>query len=130
MSKAFVLLSAAVLTAAAAGCVERTLTINSDPADALVAVNDEQIGRSPVTVSFNWYGDYSVRISKEGYETLQTHRKLRRPWHDRFPFDLFAQIWPRRLTDRHVWNFELAEKKTPDRQELIDKALQMKDQVK
>ena len=49
-----------------AGCVERKLTINTKPQGALVALNDEEIGESPVTVSFNWYGDYCVRISKEG----------------------------------------------------------------
>ena len=74
------------------GCVERQLTINTAPQGALVALNDEEIGESPVTVPFNWYGDYNVRISKEGFETLKTHRKLKGPWYDKFPFDLFAQV--------------------------------------
>jgi len=39
------------------GCVERKLTINTEPAGAMVTLNDEQIGESPVTVTFNWYGD-------------------------------------------------------------------------
>ena len=50
------------------GCVERRLTINTKPQGAVVALNDEEIGESPVSVNFNWYGDYCVRISKEGYE--------------------------------------------------------------
>ncbi len=74
----------------ASGCVERQLTINTRPQGALVTLNDEEIGTSPVMVSFNWYGDYDVRISKEGYETLKTHRRLKRPWYDRAPFDFFA----------------------------------------
>jgi hypothetical protein len=36
------------------GCVERELTINTKPEGALVILNDEEIGTSPVTVSFNW----------------------------------------------------------------------------
>ena len=56
------------------GCVERKLTINTEPQGALVILNYEEIGTSPVTVSFSWYGDYRVRISKQGYETLNTHR--------------------------------------------------------
>ncbi|MCP4263659.1 MAG: PEGA domain-containing protein, partial [Planctomycetes bacterium] len=40
------------------GCVERKLTINTEPQGALVILNDEEIGTSPVTVSFEWYGDY------------------------------------------------------------------------
>ena len=49
------------------GCVERELTITTKPQGALVVLNDEEIGTSPVTVPFNWYGDYRVRISKSGF---------------------------------------------------------------
>jgi len=106
-----------------AGCVERRLTIQTIPHGALVTLNDEQIGISPVTVSFNWYGDYNVRISKEGFETLKTHRKLKGPWYDKFPFDFFAQILnPKRIVDSYEWTFELADKKQISREELIQKA--------
>jgi len=113
-----------------AGCVERKLTINTQPQGALVALNDEQIGPSPVTVSFNWYGDYSVRITKPGYQTLQTHRKLKAPWYDSFPFDFFAQILnPSRLVDSYEWTFTLSPRKHVDRQELIETAQQLKKQL-
>ena len=56
------------------GCVERRLTIVTEPEEAIVWLNDEEIGVTPVTVNFNWYGDYSVRIEKPGYEILNTHR--------------------------------------------------------
>ena len=48
------------------GCVERELTINTNPSGAVVLLNDEEIGVSPVTVPFNWYGDYNVTIRKQG----------------------------------------------------------------
>jgi len=113
------------------GCVERYLTIKTKPQGALVTLNDEEIGASPVTVSFNWYGDYNVRISKEGYETLKTHRKLKRPWYDKFPFDFFAQILsPRRIVDSYEWTFTLALKQYPTREELIQNAEQLKRQLR
>ena len=113
------------------GCVERQLTIRTEPADALVELNDEQIGISPVTVSFEWYGDYDVRISKEGFETLKTHRKLERPWYDVFPFDFFAQILnPERIVDSYEWTFELEPKKQVSREELIKSAQELKEQLK
>jgi hypothetical protein len=106
------------------------LTINTQPQGAIVALNDEEIGASPVTVSFNWYGDYNVRISKEGYETLKTHRKLKRPWYDRFPFDFFAQILnPKRIVDEYEWTFSLAPQKQPAREELIQNAQKLKKQL-
>ena len=112
------------------GCVERKLTINTRPEAALVVLNDEEIGTSPVSVNFNWYGDYCVRISKEGYETLNTHRKLKGPWYDHFPFDFFAQIVnPNRIVDSYEWTFELSPKKQISPEELIEKAQQMEKQL-
>jgi hypothetical protein len=111
------------------GCVERQLTINTKPQGALVTLNDEEIGISPVTVSFNWYGDYDVRISKDGFETLKTHRKLKGPWYDDFPFDLFANLNSKRIVDSYEWTFELKEKQEPQRQQLIDNARHLKQQL-
>ena len=111
------------------GCVERQLTINTEPKGALVVLNDEEIGISPVTVSFEWYGDYNVRISKEGYETLKTHRELKGPWYDHFPFDFFAMLNPKRTVDSYEWTFELAPQKEPAREELIEKAKELKGQL-
>ncbi len=112
------------------GCVERQLTINTSPQGALVILNDEEIGQSPVTVSFNWYGDYNVRVSKEGFETLNTHRKLKGPWYDKLPFDFFAQIVnPIKIVDSYEWTFELSEKELIDREELIGSAEAMKAQL-
>ena len=113
-----------------AGCVERKLTINTEPEGALVILNDEQIGNSPVTVAFNWYGDYGVRASKEGYQTLQTHRELKAPWHDWFPLDFFAQVlYPGRIVDHYEWTFELAPRQTLTREELIEKAHALRSQL-
>jgi len=105
------------------GCVERKLTINTEPQGALITLNDEQIGVSPVTVSFNWYGDYGVRASKEGFETLDTHRELKAPLHDCFPFDFFAGVlYPGQITDDYEWTFELAPRQDLTRERLLEQA--------
>jgi len=112
------------------GCVERRLTINTEPQGAIVVLNDEEIGISPVTVSFEWYGDYDVRISKEGFETLKTHRKLKGPLYDRFPFDFFAScLYPKRIVDSYEWTFTLAPQTQPNREELIRDAQKLKKQL-
>ena len=112
------------------GCVERKLTINTEPQGALVVLNDEEIGQSPVTVPFNWYGDYWVRINKQGYETLNTHRELKGPWYDKFPFDFFAQIISsERIVDSYEWTFKLEPKKQINREELIKKAEELKKEL-
>ena len=112
------------------GCLELQLTINTTPQDALVELNDEQIGRSPVTVSFNWYGDYKVRITKPGFETLKTHRLLKAPWYDAPPFDLFAQILtPERKVDSYEWTFDLQNQKQISRDQLIKNAQALEEQL-
>ena len=113
-----------------AGCVERKLTINTKPQGALVTLNDEEIGISPVTTNFNWYGDYCVRISKEGYETLNTSRELKGPWYDHFPFDFFAEIVnPSRIVDSYEWTFELSPQRPVSPDELIQNAEELKKQL-
>lgn len=125
-----VMLLILIALATLAGCVERELTINTKPQGAVVALNDEEIGESPVSVNFNWYGDYCVRISKEGYETLNTHRDLKGPWYDRFPFDFFAQIVnTNRIVDSYEWTFELSPRRQIGRDELIQNAQELKNQL-
>lgn len=124
------LLVMALMASLFCGCVERQLTVNTVPPGALVVLNDEEIGTSPVTVSFEWYGDYNVTIRKEGFETLSTHRKLEAPLHDAFPFDFFAQILnPNRIVDSYEWTFELTPRKEISPEELIQNAEELKKQL-
>jgi hypothetical protein len=113
-----------VLTLVVCGCggVQRELTIKSEPTGAVVLLNDEEIGISPVTVSFNWYGDYRVMISHDGYETLSLHKKLATPWYDWPPFDILRTLWPAKATDRYEWTFELKKYTPPTREALIKAA--------
>lgn len=110
------------------GCVERKLTIITEPSGALVALNDEEIGISPVTVGFEWYGDYSVRITKDGYQTLNTHKDLKRPLRDVVFLDLLDDTLNTRA-DEYTWTFKLAPYQEPNKAELIEDALKMKKQT-
>jgi hypothetical protein len=113
-----------------AGCVERKLTIVTEPSEAVVWLNDEEIGLTPVTVNFNWYGDYNIRIEKPGHEILNTHRLLERPAHDRFPLDFFAEvIWPGTIEDSYTWTFDLGPFQQASAEELIEQAHHMRDQA-
>src|SRR5688572_31069760 len=55
---------------AAGGCVQRRLTIRSNPPGARVYVGDEEIGTTPVSTDFVYYGTRRIRLAKDGYETL------------------------------------------------------------
>ena len=106
-----------------AGCVERKLTIVTQPENAVVWLNDEEIGTTPVTVDFKWYGDYRVRIEKSGYMIVNTHQKLKPPLYDYFPIDFFAQhIWPGRIINHNVWNYTMMPYEAPNSEELVQAA--------
>ena len=50
-----------------AGCVKRTISISSNPSGALVWVNDREVGRTPVEFEFLYYGEYDLRLERDGY---------------------------------------------------------------
>lgn len=84
------------------GCVERKLRIRTDPPGALVTINDEQVGVTPLEVTFLWYGDYELVLRKSGFETLRTHYRANAPWWQYPPFDLVAEtLVPTTIRDVH-----------------------------
>lgn len=90
------------------GCVERRLKITSQPTGALVYLNDQEVGRTPVEVPFKWYGTYDVRLEREGYQTLQTQREADRPWWEAPGPDLFAEAIPNKRVEI-AWHLEMDE---------------------
>lgn len=121
---------AVVLALCASGCVRRTLTIRTTPPQALVFLNDQEMGRSPVTTDFLWYGDYDVIIRKEGYTTLKTHWQIDAPWYQRIPMDLFAEVlYPGWIHDVHERRFELEPATTPTQEELLRRAAETRERA-
>lgn len=124
------LILAGIGTLGVVGCVERRVTVNTEPKGALVYLNDKEVGRTPVTVPFEWYGDYDVIIRKEGYETIKTHEKVTKPWYQYFPIDFFAEIlWPATIYDEHYMDFDLKRYEPTDTKELGERALEMRSQA-
>src|SRR5690349_16661746 len=76
------------------GCVQRKLTVTSEPSGAVVTMNDREMGRTPFTTDFTWYGDYDVQVRKEGYQTLSRAQPLPAPWWQWPPIDLLAELAP------------------------------------
>ena len=90
------------------GCIHRSLTIRTDPPGALVYVNDQLKGESPVTYDFVWYGWYRVLLRKDGYERLDDHKFLRAPVYLWMPFDFFMELLPVPVRDARTWSYTLS----------------------
>lgn len=125
------LIPLAAMTALSAGCVERILKIQTDPPGALVTVNDEEVGVSPVRVSFLWYGDYDLIFRKRGYETLQTSYRIHPPWYQWPPLDLIAEtLIPFTIRDVHeLPTFTLTPAVEPTVSEVVERASELRDRA-
>ena len=53
------------------------MTIRTNPPGALVYVDDYEIGTTPVSTNFTYYGKRKIRIVKDGYETLTVCSRFR-----------------------------------------------------
>jgi hypothetical protein len=113
------------LMLAVGGCVERELTITSEPAGALVYIGDREVGRTPITTPFTWYGDYDIILRREGYQTLSTHADINMPAYEVPPLDLLSEIAPWHYKDNRYLHFTMEKYTPPDEQELIDRARKM-----
>ncbi|MCE5328415.1 MAG: PEGA domain-containing protein [Planctomycetaceae bacterium] len=111
------------------GCVERQITFTSDPPGAIVIVSDKEIGRTPVTIPFTWYGDYDITFKLKGYETLHTHAQIDMPWFEVPPIDLMSELAPWTYKDPRYVNGILVKAKDATDDELIQRAVIMEKRV-
>ena len=120
-----------VATGLTTGCVERIAKVQTDPPGALVIVNDEEVGVSPVKFSFLWYGDYDIILRKPGFQTLKTHYRIDAPWYQWPPFDLVAETMiPVMIRDEHTLpTFVLEPASEPPASELVDRATELRDRA-
>ncbi|MDG1991244.1 MAG: PEGA domain-containing protein [Pirellulales bacterium] len=85
------------------GCVQRRMTVRSNPPGALVYVDDYQIGTTPVSTDFVYYGTRKIRLIKDGYDTLTVQQPFPVPWYEIFPLDFVTEnLWPWEIRDERV----------------------------
>jgi hypothetical protein len=113
-----------------AGCgrIEREISITSNPPGALVWANDQEIGRTPMTRDFLWYGTYDVVLRKDGYEALHTRTKVIAPWWQWPPIDLAVEILPWQWKDQRKFTYTLkpASTQPADPEIMLNRAEQMR----
>lgn len=121
-----------VAAAAVPGCLKRTIHVTTEPPGALVWLNDVEVGRTPLETDFTYFGVYSVRIRKEGFEPVTTTRRAAMPVYEWPVVDLAAEAWPRTIETDIRWHFDLAptaERTDPAsaRRDAVERARSMRD---
>ncbi len=99
--------AAMAIALACGGCLERRVSITTEPSGALVYANDVELGRTPLEADFTYYGKYDVRVEMEGYEPLRTRAAANAPIYEMPPFDLAAMAIPVDIETVIRWHFVL-----------------------
>ena len=121
-------LSLALGLAVCSSCAaQRELRISSDPPGALVLLDDQVVGSTPYSLSFEAYGTRRVTLYLNGYRTSSRLVELIPPWYARFPIDLFSEVLiPVGWKDTHVADFTLeaesGEVTEPDLRAVLERA--------
>ena len=85
----FALICGAMLCLTSSGCVYRRLTVRTDPPGALVVLDGREVGHTPYSADFTYYGTRELTLIRPGYETLTVLQPFRAPWYQVPPLDFF-----------------------------------------
>jgi hypothetical protein len=107
------------------GCashMQRRMTIRSEPPGALVLLEGEEVGYTPVSLDFTYYGTREITLVKDGYETLTAMQKVQTPWYQRLPLEFVTDNFsPVTIRNRYDFTFTLQRQVIYSNQELLER---------
>jgi len=112
------------------GCVRRKLTIRSQPEGALVYVDQQEVGQTPLSVPFTYYGTREIILEKDGYQTVKEKHRIRLPWYQIPPLDFISEnLISKEIHDERVLDFQLQPQVPTDETQLQQRAEQLRQNV-
>ncbi len=121
---------ALVVTLLPTGCVRRRLAVRSNPPGALVFVDNQQIGTTPCSVDFTYYGTREIRLVKPGFETLTVNQPIPTPWYQIPPLDFVSEnVMPNKIEDHRTASFDLQPQIIVPTEQLLDRANQLRQET-
>ena len=114
------------------GCahnMNRRMTIRSEPPGALVLMEGEEVGYTPVGIDFNHYGTREITLIKDGYETVTAMQKVRSPWYQKIPLDFVSDNFsPVKINDRLDYTFTMNKQELVSNDQLLQRAKGLRSQ--
>ncbi|MDA7950889.1 MAG: PEGA domain-containing protein [Pirellulaceae bacterium] len=105
------------------GCVRRRMTVRSNPPGGRVFIDDREVGTSPVSVEYTYYGTRKIRVVKDGYETVSVKENLAPPWYQWPVVNFFSEnLWPAEIRDERTIDINMSPQKIVPTNELIQRA--------
>jgi hypothetical protein len=86
-------------------------------------VDNHEIGVTPVSHDFIYYGTRNVRLVKDGYETLTVLQPIPAPWYQYFGFDFITEnLIPGEIRDERVLDYQLQPQMIVPTEQLLGRA--------
>ena len=112
---------------AAAGCVQRRMTVRTNPPGAMVYVDDYPLGASPISTNFTYYGTRRIRMVKDGYETLTIMQPMWPAWYEIPPVDFVSEnLLPGELRDQRDFCYQLQPQMVVPPEQLLARGEQLR----
>ncbi|PQO43287.1 hypothetical protein C5Y93_26705 [Blastopirellula marina] len=121
------LLVTVLLACASTGCVRRRMNIRTNPPGAVVYVDDQEIGVTPVSANYVHYGTREIRLEKDGYESVSQMHTFRAPWYEYPVLEFFSEnLWPWEIRDTRDLDFTMTPRRIVPPEELRSRAEQLR----
>lgn len=109
------------------GCVQRRFTVRSNPPGALVYIDDYEIGTTPCSTDFTYYGTRKIRLVKDGYETLTVLQPVPTPWYQIPGIDFVSEnLVPGEIRDERVLDYQLQPQVIVPTEQLLGRAEELR----
>jgi len=109
------------------GCVRRRLTVRTNPPGAVVYLDNVELGKTPISRNFHYYGKQELKLIKEGYEPHVEMIHLRTPWYEWPGLDFFSEVLvPGTITDERIYPINLKPQQVVSPHDLIAEGERLK----
>jgi hypothetical protein len=96
----------------------------------MLFVDNQQIGTTPCSVDFTYYGTREIRLVKPGYETLTVNQPIPTPWYEVPPLDFVSEnLVPTRMVDHRTVAFNMQPQVIVPSDQLLDRANQLRQET-
>ena len=86
-------------------------------------MDDYEIGTTPVSTDFIYYGTRKIRIVKDGYETLTVMQPFPAPWYEFPPADFITENFvPGKIRDQRILDYQLKPQMIVPTDQLLSRA--------
>jgi hypothetical protein len=95
-----------------------------------VFVDNQQIGTTPCSFDFTYYGTREIRLVKGGYETLTVNQPIPTPWYQIPPVDFVSDnLLPNEILDHRTVAFNLEPQIIVPTEQLIERGNQLRQET-